>query len=77
MSNKIMQILIQKKPQKTTTMHSPETKCMPITQVGQRRGNKRFLSGNQIQQFSTVLDTCIVLSIFFYNCIWMGEWDEV
>jgi hypothetical protein len=30
------------------TMHSPETKCMPITQVGQGRGNKRFLSGKQI-----------------------------
>jgi cadmium resistance protein CadD (predicted permease) len=32
------------------------------------RGNKRFLSGKQIQQiqqFSTVLDTCIVLIIFF------------
>ena len=27
-----------------------------ITQVGQRRGNKRFPNGKQIQQFSTVLD---------------------
>ena len=35
---------------------------------GQMRGNKRFLSGKQIQQiqqFSTVLDTCIVLIICF------------
>jgi cadmium resistance protein CadD (predicted permease) len=46
-------------------MHSHETKCMSITQAGQMRGNKRFLSGKQIQQFATVLDTCIVLSIFF------------
>ena len=46
-------------------MHSPETKCMSIKQAGQGRGNKRFLSGKQIQQFSTVLDTCIVLSIYF------------
>jgi hypothetical protein len=51
--------------QKTTTMHSSETQCMSITQAGQGRGNKRFLSGKQIQQFSTVLDTCIVLSILF------------
>jgi hypothetical protein len=38
---------------------------MSITKAGQSRGNKRFLSGKQIQQYSTVLDTCIVLSILF------------
>ena len=71
MSKTIMQILMPKKKQKqkTTTVHSPETQCMSITQAGQSRRNKRFLSGKQIQQFSTVLDTCIVLSIFFHNCM--------
>ena len=42
----------KKTKQKTTTMHSPETQCMPITQAGQSRRNKRFLSGKPIQQFS-------------------------
>jgi hypothetical protein len=59
----------KKQTQKTTTMQSPETQCMPITQAGQSRRNKRFLSGKQIQQFSIVLDTCLVLSIFFHNCV--------
>ena len=36
------------------TMHSPATKCMPITQVVQGRGNKRFLSCKKFKKNSTV-----------------------
>ena len=38
----------KKKQKKQQCTHSPEPKCMPITQVGQGRGNKRFLCGKQI-----------------------------